>query len=141
MILQSIFSGWMTIYIQWRQLLSFKSIYKASCFIMHHQKEDTGVTCLFIYGIEIKNETKNRLVFLWTLRIKFWKFFNYSYFQICCFIFPLLNELFEGKQSNDFTFKFKSKCTSLHRRVTFLYNLSVGYFAVIGIINSSYIIL
>ena len=35
----------------------------------------------FIYGIEIINETKIRLFFfLWTLRIKFRKFSNYSYF-------------------------------------------------------------
>jgi hypothetical protein len=61
-------------------------------------------------------------------------------FKMYCFIFPLLNELFEGKQSNDFAFKFESKCTHLHLIVEFLYNLPLGYFDVIDI-NSSYLIL
>jgi hypothetical protein len=55
----------MTICVHWSQLLSCKLNYIASRFIMCHQKEDTGVTCLFIhvYGIEMINETKIRLFF------------------------------------------------------------------------------
>jgi hypothetical protein len=113
-----------------------KLSYKASCFIMHHQKEDTGVTCLFINGIQIINKTKIRLFFFSELsESSFGSFSITRTFKIYCLIFLLLNELLEGKQSNYFSFKFKSKCTTLHRVVIFFYNLSFGHFAVTGIVN------
>ena len=110
---------------------------------MRHQKEDTGVTCLFIYGIGIINEMKNSLVFFFSelSESNFGSFSIIPTFKVYCFIFHLVKVLFENKQINYFSFRFKNKCTQLHRIVIFQYNLPVGHFAVIDIINSSYIIL
>jgi hypothetical protein len=88
---------------------------------MRHQKEDTGVTCLFTYGIEIITETKIRLFFFSEFsESSFGSFPITRTFQMYCFIFLLLNELFEGKQNNDFIFQFNGKYTPLHRIVIFL---------------------
>lgn len=50
----------------------------------------------------------------------------------------MLNELFEGKQSKDFAFKFERKYTPLYLIVEFLFNLILEHFAVIEAISSSY---
>jgi hypothetical protein len=67
----------------------------------------------FMYGTEIINETKIRLFFFSELsESSFGSFPITRAFKIYCLIFPLLNELFEGKQSNDFTLSLKA---NVHR--------------------------
>ena len=58
------------------------------------------MTCLFICGIEIINETKNRLVVFSELsESNFGSFSIIHTFKIHCFIFHLVKVLFENKQS------------------------------------------
>ena len=108
----AIHEHWDVLAVTWIERVSFRAEWLFVCsgtsyvivsrvkrrdyFIMRHQKEDTGVTFLFIYGTEIINERKIRLFFLSLSELSESSFGSFSItrtFEIYCFIFPLLNEL------------------------------------------------